>query len=189
MNAMLDIILSTIIGGMLLLGIVTAILDVQANSTNLKYQITLTKITEKEIDIIDYYTKKVGAGVHPDSVSIVTALDTVFTFKAKEFSDDANPSEFSVYQGTPTEKGYPIRVSKNGTSVFGPIWLADSISFNFFDRNGSPLTFPLSTAEINSIGYMSIAMAPFMKGAVRRGNNRDILNKIVFWSIFTNLYL
>ncbi|MEA1971797.1 MAG: hypothetical protein U9N34_00635 [Candidatus Cloacimonadota bacterium] len=189
MNIMLDIVWATIIGGMLLLAMVTSIMDIQAVSTNLIYQTSLAKVTEQRVDMIDYYFGKVGAGVHPDSTTIMTTIDTVFTFRAKEFSTDANPSTFSFSQGAPTTNGIPVEITKDGNRVYGPIWLSESMSITYYNRSNALLPFPLSSADMESVGSVRISLTPFMRGAFRRGNSRNITNQIVFWETFVNLYL
>lgn len=198
MSSLLDVLGATISGGMVLLMIFSALLNVQVVSYNTQLQINLTKtsedmITGRKVENldqpgIDNYLSKVGAGVPSTTDPIIEATSISFKFLGQT-SPTSGISTFYFVQENVTSNGLPLYVYQDDMSnpVSGPFWMSDSLSIQYYDVSNNLITSPdsnhdlIRSVEVNVTFYYDTYQPDIDK--------RFIRHNIVFWKYFKNLYL
>jgi hypothetical protein len=80
MSVMLDILISAIMGGMLLLNIISAQSIVTENSSMYNGDVLVQEMLIRQAQIVEGDIRNMGYGVPPDSTVILDARDTTMTF-------------------------------------------------------------------------------------------------------------
>ncbi|MDY6916207.1 MAG: hypothetical protein SVM86_07830 [Candidatus Cloacimonadota bacterium] len=188
MTAILETIWATVIGGMIIVSILNGLFTIQITAMNLEMQITLNDISEDVTSVLNNgILSRVGSGVPPDSTIISSAKINEFEFKGK-LTNDNTVSVIKVVQEDSTANGYPLKVYKDNSLVMGPFWLVDSLTVQYYDKDGNELSTPVTT-YIDSIRYAKFDMEFFQKGIDRNNFENNLRSRIVFWRYFLNTYL
>ena len=198
MASLLDVIIATIAGMMVLFLITTSLFNIQAINYNTQIQFNLSQMSEdlltgKNINGTDYlgletYLSKVGAGVPETTDPIIEATSNSFKFLGKTNSTSAI-STFYLVQETATIDGFPLYLYKDDMSnpTFGPFWLADPLAITFYDVNENAIVNPNS--DHSSIRSTEIELNFFHNTYQPDIDRRSISHTIVLWKYFQNLYL
>jgi predicted aspartyl protease len=84
MTAILETIWATVVGGMLIVSILSGLFTIQTTAMNLEMQVSLNDISEEVTSILNNeILARVGSGVDPDSTMITTAKSNEFEFKGR----------------------------------------------------------------------------------------------------------
>jgi len=198
MNFFLDTIGATFAGGLILLMIFGAIMNMQALSYNMQQQVILSSIAEnllsgRTISGITYsglesYLSKVGAGVPAAIDPIIDASSNGFKFRGQQTTISAI-STFYIVSETQVGNAYPLYVYLNDMNnpIAGPFWLADPLNITYYDVNNSVIANPNSN-------HSSIRSARFEFNFTFDTYRDDIDKRLiryptVIWKYFKNLYL
>jgi hypothetical protein len=198
MNALLDAIGAVAVGGMILLSVMSGMYNIQVYSHNTKLQSTLTSTSEIAATAMqDRYLSALGlipsgilASIDPDSL-IVAASRKTFQFYAEI---DGSVQLISIQQGTINGAGmYPLTAQVGGNLDFGPFNTSVENIFHFFDENNNAINFAsnsIPNGQIKNIRSVRVDISFALQGLSQlTGGNRNLMNKIVFWQYFKNIYL
>jgi len=198
MNALLDAIGAVAVGGMILLSVMSGMYSIQVYSQNTKLQSTLTTTSEIAATALqDRYLSALGlmptgllSSINPDSL-IVAATTKTLQFYAEI---DGAVQLVSIQQGAINGAGmYPLTVQVGGNLEFGPFNTSVENIFNFFDENNSAIAFAANAippGQRDDIRSVRVDISFALQGLSQlTGGNRNLMNKIVFWQYFKNIYL
>lgn len=188
MGSMINVIGATAIGAMFLLTVLSGIFNAQAIAFNAKMQVTLAKVSEDVIEILDtYYLSRVGLGV--SSNEIISASDSSFEFKSRLDDATGNETEFTILI---TKDGNDdLVVYRDGALDFGPFKLSDStdnLKFTYFKYDSSTGG-DIEESSLNLIQSVEVDIE-FQYQTYKMESGVDYVKyKVKFWSYFKNLYL
>ena len=198
MNALLDAIGAVAVGGMILLSVMSGMYNIQVYSHNTKLQSTITTTSEIAATALqDRYLSALGlipsgllSSIGPDSL-IVAATTKTLQFYAEI---DGAVQLVSIQQGTINGAGmYPLTVQVGGNMDFGPYNTSIEHIFNFFDENNNAIAFvsnSIPAGNLDDIRSVRVDISFALQGLSQlTGGNRNLMNKIVFWQYFKNIYL
>ncbi len=186
MQSMLDTIGSVIIGGIVLLTIMSALFRIQGDTFDATMQLSINKTAEDAVAILEnYYLKSVGTGIHPDSISIISATTTEFVYLKQTQATSVNPDTVRIYTGANTRVGFPFRVEINSVVDFGPFMLEDSLKIEYYNQTEGEI---VTTAD--SLDFIRSAMFDMTFFYPNFDPNKMIRtrHRIIFWKYFKNLY-
>ena len=198
MNALFDTLGATITGGLILLMMFSAIINMQVLSYNMQQQVILNKIAEdlisgKTINNVSfsglgYYLSKVGAGVPAAIDPIMVATSNSFKFRG-QLNPLSSIRIFHITSGAQVGNTYPLYVYLDNMSqaLIGPFWLADSLEITYYDETNTEITNPDSNHGV-------IRSAKFTFNFTFESFRPDIDKRLVrypavIWKYFKNLYL
>ena len=182
MIAILEAIGATVIGGIFILTMITAIINIHAIGVNTNQQIELVEISEDVVSVVETYLSLVGAGV-ADS-AIISTQDTSFTYS---YADSVGGTRHIVNMAQIDEGGskqLAVYADGSTTPVLGPFELSDyGVQFTYYDVNDNP-----NPAD-SLVRYIQMVME-FQYDTFRDDiDRRYIRHRIQIWKYFKNLYL
>ncbi|MDI6804408.1 MAG: hypothetical protein QME58_11280 [Bacteroidota bacterium] len=102
MATFLDIIIASIIGGVLLLGIINANNVVAENSYIINGDVLVQQMLISTVQIVEGEFRNMGVGVNEDSASVIFARDTAITFLS-DIDRDGTPDRIEYWSGKVSE--------------------------------------------------------------------------------------
>lgn len=141
MQSILDIIGATIIGGMLMITMFTALITIQENNLVLKGEMQVINDLEYISSIIDTYClDKIGYEL-PGSTEAFTKATGDKVWLHTKLEDGDNSIYFMQIEtdSEDEDRGYPMYIRITGKPNIGPIYLASPLSFTYFDVNGNTI--------------------------------------------------
>ncbi|HCX73939.1 MAG TPA: hypothetical protein DHM37_09495 [Candidatus Cloacimonas sp.] len=188
MTAILETIWATVVGGMLIVSILSGLFTIQTTAMNLEMQVSLNDISEEVTSILNNeILARVGSGVDPDSTMITTAKSNEFEFKGR-LAQETAVATIKLVQEDSTASGYPLKVYQNGSLIMGPFWLSDSLEVNYYKADDTELRSPVTTCT-DSIRYARIKLDFFQKGINKENFEVNLKSQIVLWQYFYNMFL
>ncbi len=179
---MLDTIGALIIGGALLVAMWTAYTNYTAMHQNANMQMNLTTLSE-EVSLMlgSFYLPKVGSGVPTGTAAIQIANSTGFQFLGRE-SYSTSVDTFYVFQDTVSTQKV-VKVSRNGVEIAGPFFMNSDMNITYYNQADAV------TATISDIRSVKVEIELVYEGWSTNANTLNLVNKIVFWTYFKNLYI
>ncbi len=198
MNALLDAIGAVAVGGMILLSVMSGMYNIQVYSHNTKLQSVLTTTSEIAATALqDRYLSALGlipsgliSSINPDTL-IVSATSKTLQFYAEI---DGSVQLIAVQQGAINGAGmYPLTVQVGGSLDYGPFNTSVEHVFNYFDENNNSIGFvsnAIPSGQRDDIRSVRVNISFALQGLSQlTGGNRNLMNSIVFWQYFKNIYL
>ncbi|MCF7793379.1 MAG: hypothetical protein K9N09_06470 [Candidatus Cloacimonetes bacterium] len=198
MNALLDTLGASVTGGLILLMVFGAIMNMQALSYNMQQQMILSELAEnllsgRIIGGISYsglesYLSKVGAGVPSGIDPIIEATSSSFKFRG-QLTTTSSVSTFYILTETAVNSSYPLYVYINDMSnpVLGPFWMATPLNITYYDVNNTAIASPGS--NLNSIRSAKFDFNFSFETYRSDIDKRLVRYPTVIWKYFKNLYL
>lgn len=199
MNALLDAIGAVAVGGVILLAVISGMHNIQVYSYNTSLQATLTTTSEiSSAALQDRYLS--AAGMMPANLMATTNPDTMIisaTRKQLQFyaEIDGSIQVVNIQQGTQdgTTGWYPFSVLVGGNLDYGIFFTSVENVFTYFDENHTQIAFvsnAIPSADLENIRLVRVDLSFVLRGMSQlTGGNRTVMNRIVFWQYFKNLYL
>ena len=192
MFSLFDALASVIIGGLVILMILTSLLNIQEHAYNTTMQVTVNQISEHVSSVLQDYLSNVGLNVDPVT-AIVHARKKSFRFWALEY-DETTPVEYHMEQAAQdTLTGWwPVIVRINGLKVMGNFYTEERFKYEYFDEDGNLIPFvgsSIPAGNLPDIRSMRCELAFVHSGWSYAGHTSTLKNRIVFWKFFKNLYL
>ncbi len=179
---LLEAIGATIIGGIFILTMIAAIINIHAIGVNTSQQIELVEMSEDVVSVVESYLSLVGAGV-VDS-AIINTTDSSFTFS---YADSVGGTRHTINLAAETNNGTKELVAYrdgSATPSLGPFQLSDyGVEFVYYDVDENPNP---ADSLIRSV-QMTVE---FEYDTFRNDiDKRYIRHRIRIWKYFKNLYL
>jgi len=192
MYSLLDAIASVIVGGLVLLMVLTSLLNIQEQAYNTTMQVTTNKISEGVSSILQDYLSNVALNINPD-VAIVHARKKSFRYWGMDY-DDSTPIEYHIRQAAQdtTTGWWPLQVRIDGSQVMGNFYTEEKFIYDYYDADGNLIPFVgsnIPSADLPNIRSMRCELAFVQPGWDYVGHTSTIRNRIVFWKFFKNMYL
>lgn len=199
MQALLDAVGSVVVGGMVLVTIITALSNVQAYSYNINIQLTLNKISESITSVLDDRYLSSLATFSPTSsppVSKENAILNASRTRLRFWGEiDGAISRIDIRVGAQDAQTgwWPLTVEIEGNLDFGEFFISQQNVFTYFDENSNQMAFSGNTipgSQTDKIHSVKLDLAYVLTGmADNSGVSQNIHNKIIFWKFFKNLYI
>ncbi len=137
MYSLLDAIASVIVGGLVILMVLTSLLNIQEQAYNTTMQVTTNQISEHVSSILQDYLSNVALNYDPD-IAIVHARKKSFRYWGMDY-DDSAPIEYHIKQTTQdaTTGWWPLQVSIDGSLVMGQFFTEEKFIFEYYDAAGN----------------------------------------------------
>jgi len=195
MTALIDAIGAVIIGGLLLLTMVTSLFNINSKAADIGQQVILAEVSEDIARIVGEYLSLAGAGVGGQIIS--PCGRTGFRFTANDTTYTSLQRTYELVQGNSTDAGYPFEVYIDNQLVLGPFFLADSLRFTYFDASHAIITMNnngiLPDANLPDVRLIRMEMEfyydAFAPDSLSGPDSKDPKNRIVLWRYLMNMYL
>ena len=157
MNSMFDVVLSLIIGGMLVLSMITAMTTIHAQGFNQQIHITLMRNSEDIGKIIrGYYLANLGIKHSGNPIISVTSKSFRFwSYIINPVAGGYVDTDVTIAERTAPSGEKTILVYRNNNPslrLFGPFVLDSSgLTIRYYDRNDSLLTGSFTASDIYSV--------------------------------------
>jgi hypothetical protein len=198
-RTLLDALGAAVVGGLIVITIITGMQNIQLYSYNTKIQATLNQTSEVVVSVLqDRYLSALG--VSPSSGYVPTDPTKVIKYAKKQsfrfFAEiDGKYKRVTIARGSKdaTTGWWPLTAKVGNTLDMGAFWVEEKFIFSYLDENNNVLPFSgnkLSAANIQKIRAVRVELAFVLPGMVNSdGIQLNVRNKIVFWQFFKNLYL
>lgn len=188
MQSMLDIIGATIIGGMLMITMFTALITIQENNLVLKGEMQVINDLEYISSIIDTYClDKVGYELPTNIEAFSKAVVDQLWINTK--LEDSDNTIYFVKIGTGTEdedRGYPMYIQITDKPNIGPIYLSAPLKFDYYDTDGNVID---SSTLATATGRAQIRAVEIVLNVFHGEYNSDSMRTrpLTFRKYFPNL--
>lgn len=179
MATFLDIIIASVIGGVLLLSIINANNVVAENSAIINGDVLVQQMLISTVQIVEGEFRNMGVGVNEDSATVVHACDTAITFLS-DLNRDGTPERIEYWLGpvsglahTPNEKDRFLHRRINGGAVQS-IGIVTSFKLRYFSQGQlDTLIPPIASIDLAMIKIVEITLEVQNSYAIYR-DPRDV---------------
>ena len=190
MHSFLDAIAAVLVGGIVLLTVLTAITNIQEHAYNTTMQVTVNQISEHVSTVLQKYLSAVGLNVD-SATAIVHARKKSFRFRG-EYNDIIH--EFLIEQGTQdtTTGWWPLSIKSDGITIMGNFYTEEEVKYSYYDIDGNKIAFvgnSIAAGNLPNIRSIRCEQSFVHPGWIYGGQTTTIRNRIVFWKFFKNMYL
>jgi len=182
MSALLDVIMSVIVGGLIVITIILTIGNIQEMNYNTSHMQDLKFLGNNLIEVLDaHFLESVGRNMGSDQ-TILEATKSSFTFKSRQEPGSADSTV--VISLEPTPDGFRLDIRQDGVLMThpNPSFLLESDEiFYFFDANKA------ETYDIDQIKGVQVELKFVSKNF--KNESGSLKYQLSFVRFFRNVYI